>query len=108
MTHRTEEQFRRLIEGDLDPDETNSLIYHLDNCEVCLDRLSQWYEEQDFLLGTDKEPAVPDAFKDNLMRRIHREEVARAVVSFGYNGLLSVLTFMLKSISGMGSKKPDQ
>ena len=50
MTHLAEEQFQQLAAETLDPAEAEAVWRHLDTCESCLDRLSQWFEEYEVSL----------------------------------------------------------
>ena len=107
MTHLTDEQFQRLTDGGLEDEQSEALWHHLDGCEICLDRLNQRLEERTVPLALGEETVISTHdFQGRLMRRINREEATRAVVNFGYNGLSTVFTLLVKSVFAIRAKKP--
>jgi anti-sigma factor RsiW len=105
MTHLAEEQFQQLVEGTLDSAEAEAIWRHLDTCESCLDRLSQWFEEYEVSLDLKTNSVDFDTFQRRLMQRIQREDAMRTMLSFCYTGLLAIFTFLVRSILAIGSRE---
>lgn len=103
MTHLTDEQFQWLTDGSLEAEQSEALWHHLDGCEICLDRLNQRLREHNVSLDSYEETATSNDFQRRLMQRINREEATRAILNFGYNGLSTVFTLFIKSISAVRS-----
>ena len=104
MTHLTEGQFQQLYDESITFEQAEALWQHMDGCDFCLDRLNEWYEECNISLTMDTQVVNSDAFQHKLMRRIHREEAAKAVINFGYHGMAAVFKFFIQSIFASGSK----
>lgn len=108
MTHLTEEQFQALYDGSLDTAAEEAILHHLDRCEACLDRLNRWYEAQSDFVASNKDIQVSNTFQPRLMRRINRAEAGRALLNFGYRGLVAVFTLLANSVFTMGLQGPPR
>jgi hypothetical protein len=106
MTHLTDEQFQRLTDGSLEAEQSEGLWHHLDSCEFCLDKFNQRLEEHSGYLAVNEETMTSNTFQRKLMQRINREEAARSILNFGYNGLSTVLALLVQAIFAIGSKQP--
>jgi hypothetical protein len=106
MTHFTEDQFQQFYDESLDAETSEIILHHLENCESCLDRFNQWLEAGDPLPANGAQPFFSDNFQHKLIRRINREEAARAMVRFSVNGLLAVFGLAVRSLFIARSKKP--
>jgi anti-sigma factor RsiW len=104
MTHLAEEQLQQLVEDALDSAAAETIWRHLDTCESCLDRLSQWFEDYEISLDLKTKSVDFDTFQRRLMQRIQREETTRTMLSLFYTGLLASFTFFVKSILAIGSE----
>jgi hypothetical protein len=105
MTHLVEEQFQQLAAESLNPVEAEAIWRHLDTCESCLDRLSQWFEEYEVSLDLKTKSVDFDTFQRRLIQRIQREDATRTILSFCYTSLLAIFTFLVKSILAIGSRE---
>lgn len=96
MTHLTEQQFRQLSEGSLADETVADLLNHLDDCQVCLDRLDKWSVEGAVSPAMSESILTSDAFQQKIMRRIHREEAVRTLVHFSFRDILQVFAFLVR------------
>lgn len=109
MTHLTESDFAALW---LDNGQTHMLdtwLDHLEHCEVCLDRLSQWEEGRSFpdLRVPDVVEATP-VFQQKLMRRINREETSQSLARFFFKDLVSALVVLFRPLKTASKQTGDE
>jgi hypothetical protein len=105
MPHLTEEQFQQLADDTLASTEVEVIWRHLDNCESCLDHLSQWFEGHHISVDMKANRVEADTFRWKLMQRIQREEVTRTMLSFSYTGLVAIFGLVVKSILAIGARE---
>jgi len=106
--HLSEQDFIKAYNEGLDDEQTGDIWHHLNSCEACLEQFALWVERQVGLWHMNPDIRPSDMFQRELMQRIQREEATRTLISFGWNGLTTAFTFMMKSISVIGSGKPSQ
>jgi anti-sigma factor RsiW len=76
--HVTDRKISRLLDGELSSAEHEAVCLHLDQCQVCREKVVHWQRIDQYLRHDERKIASPSFFEQKILAHVHREVATAA------------------------------
>ena len=107
--HITRERLEHFVSGRLTDHESDQVMAHLAECDVCLSSTDELWASQpvgeavSYIVDLDADTAT--RVERKLVRKIHRSNMTGSVVRLGTQGFLSVMLGLLRPLMGAPARR---